>query len=86
MSLKRKFVNSTLVNKVCNKCGESYPRDDQHFYSYLKDGRLRYENRCIACAMKSNEIWRKKIKVQNHREDLNMLKQIRDFLMKCLMQ
>jgi len=62
MSLKRKFVNSTLVNKVCNKCGESYPRDDQHFYSYLKDGRLRYENRCIACAMKSNEIWREKNK------------------------
>ena len=62
MSLKRKFVNSTLVNKVCNKCGESYPRDDQHFYSYLKDGSLRYENRCITCAMKSNEIWRKKNK------------------------
>lgn len=74
MSLKRKFVNSTLVNKVCNKCGNTYPRDDQHFYSYLKDGVLRYENRCITCALKNNKIWKEKNKSKKSQKRLEYLK------------
>jgi len=32
MSLRKKYVNSSLINKTCSKCGNSYPRDEEHFY------------------------------------------------------
>ena len=32
MGLRKKYINSTLVNKTCSKCNKTYPRDEEHFY------------------------------------------------------
>jgi hypothetical protein len=33
MTLRKKYINSSLLNKTCTKCKKTYPRDDQHFYT-----------------------------------------------------
>ena len=32
MTLRKKYVNSALTNKTCNKCGNTYPRTEDYFY------------------------------------------------------
>ena len=31
MGLRKKYVNSALTNKTCNKCGNTYPRTEDIF-------------------------------------------------------
>ena len=58
MSLRRKFVNSTLINKTCGKCSNIYPRDDEHYYR-IKHG---WDSYCITCRNKNSDKWREKNK------------------------
>jgi hypothetical protein len=37
-SLRRKYVNSTLTNKTCSKCGKTYPRTPEFFYLKKRKG------------------------------------------------
>ena len=55
MTLRKKYINSTYTNKTCTGCGETYPRDDQHFYRSSKS----YNPKCIPCVNKRNELWKK---------------------------
>jgi len=63
MSLRVKFVNSTLKFKTCFKCKESFPRDEDHFYKVkhrTTKGSFKYGSYCIACERKRNQEWKKK--------------------------
>jgi len=60
MSLRRKFVNSTLVNKNCGKCKNVYPRDDQHFYR-IRHG---WDSWCITCRNNNTIEWKKNNKTK----------------------
>ena len=55
MTLRKKYINSTYINKTCTGCGETYPRDDQHFYISNKA----YNAKCIYCVNKKNKLWKK---------------------------
>jgi len=71
MSLRKKWVNSTLVNKICTKCGETFPRDDQHFYN-VRNGR--WDSFCITCRNKSSNKWKSKNKDKKAQLRLEYLK------------
>ena len=62
MSLRKKYVNSTLLNKVCFLCKKEYPRTDQYFYiekhSSAKD-RIKYASSCIKCDNARSAAWKK---------------------------
>ena len=64
MSLRRKYVNSTLQTKTCIKCGNTYPRNEEYFYiKRIRDrDRKNYINTCIACENKRTNEWKKKNK------------------------
>ena len=66
MSLRKKYVNSTLVNKECTRCGNIYPRDDQHFYKT----RSGWDSWCITCRTENSEQWRKNNKKKKTQMDL----------------
>jgi len=66
MSLRKKYVNSTLVNKECTKCGNIYPRDDQHFYK-VRSG---WDSWCITCRTENFKQWRKNNKKKKTQMDL----------------
>jgi len=55
MSLRQKYVNSTLLNKECTKCGNTYPRDDQYFYRV----KLGWDCWCITCRNENSNQWKK---------------------------
>jgi len=59
-TLRKKFVNSSLINKTCSKCKETYPRDDQHFYSRPHRSNkdvVEYRARCIRCENERTSKW-----------------------------
>jgi len=62
MSLRKKFVNSKLVNKICKRCGETFPRDDQHFYITRPYPETRWDCYCITCRNKKTDEWKKQNK------------------------
>ena len=52
ISLRRKYVNPTLTNKTCTKCGKTYPRTEEFFYRSKHrtiEGAFNYYSSCIAC-------------------------------------
>ena len=62
MSLRKKFVNSTLTNKTCPDCGKSYPRTEDYFYKTehrTKKGSFSYSTYCITCQLERGKKWRK---------------------------
>ena len=63
MSLRKKYVNSSLINKTCSKCGNSYPRDEEHFYkNKSSSNKSLYDSWCIICRNKSSQKWKNKNK------------------------
>lgn len=65
MSLRVKYVNSTLVNKICSKCHKTYPRDTEHFYLKKNANKNNekintYEPHCITCTNKRTRKYKKK--------------------------
>ena len=72
MTLRRKFVNSTLVEKTCTKCKKTFPRNSEYFYakSYVssKDTRS-YESFCIRCDNERSSKWRKANNAEKRKKD-----------------
>lgn len=66
MSLRRKYVNSTLINKCCSRCKNIYPRDDQHFYK-VRHG---WDSWCITCRNNSNIEWKKNNKTKKRQSNI----------------
>jgi hypothetical protein len=65
MSLRKKFVNSTLINKTCTKCKNTYPRTEDYFYrkehATLKNV-FNYFPSCITCDNKRTNEYKSKNK------------------------
>lgn len=52
ISLRKKYVNSSLTNKTCTKCGKTYPRTDEFFYKTKHrtiENAFNYYPSCITC-------------------------------------
>jgi len=76
MSLRKKFVNSTLTNKTCPDCGKSYPRTEDYFYKTehrTKKGSFSYSTYCITCQLERGKKWRKNNKDRNAKADLKYI-------------
>ncbi len=56
MTLRRKFVNSTLQEKTCRSCKKTYPLNENYFY---RKEITRYEHICIRCDNERTKKWRK---------------------------
>ena len=67
-SLKRKFVNSALINKTCRTCRKEYPRTKEFFYAKKHNSiknSLMFENNCIRCDNERALKWKQKNKERN---------------------
>ena len=63
--LRKKFVNSSLVNKTCPMCKKEYPRDENYFYKNKhpsKIGTFNYASYCITCENKRGQTYKSKEK------------------------
>ena len=73
MSLRKKFVNSTLINKTCTKCKNTYPRTEDYFYRKkhrTSKNVVSYYSFCIACENKRSSKYKKENKTKKERSDL----------------
>jgi hypothetical protein len=62
MSLRRKYVNSTLTTKTCVMCKKTYPRNDQYFYKtkhHSRKNTASYSSVCITCDNARCGEWKK---------------------------
>ena len=76
MSLRKKYINSTLLNKTCVDCKESYPRTREYFYekkhkSYK--GSFQYSSYCITCELKKGKEWKKNNRGKKKAADLKYI-------------
>jgi len=63
MSLRKKFVNSSLKNKECFKCKKTFPRNEDYFYATkhrTKKNTWQYDSYCVTCRNKNTEKYVKK--------------------------
>ena len=51
VSLRKLYVNSTMLEKTCKLCGNSYPRNTEYFYGKKHHSNInkRAKSYCIAC-------------------------------------
>ena len=72
MTLRKKYINSSLINKTCKDCRKTYPRDDQHFYTTTtsKIGIYNYRPECITCGLKRSQLHKKKNKARKKETDI----------------
>ena len=65
-TIRKKYVNSTLINKTCSKCHKEYPRTAEFFYQTTAAGsKLKgngWQTTCIACENERTAKWREKNK------------------------
>ena len=64
MTLRRKYVNSTMVNKQCTQCKKTFPRTEEYFYRKptSKLGSFSYIAECITCNLERGKKWKQKNK------------------------
>ena len=65
MSLRKKYVNSSLTNKTCAKCGNTYPRTEEYFYRkkhHSNKNAFIYVSYCITCELKRTNKYKKNTK------------------------
>ena len=82
MTLRKKYVNSTLINKTCTDCKKSYPRTDEYFYRKKHKTRIgvfSYNSYCIACENKKTRKWKKENKVRSAAADLRYMQSERGY-------
>ena len=63
MSLRRKYVNSSLKNKTCSQCKKIFPRNEDYFYKTkhrTKNNVMLYDSYCITCRYEHVEKQRRK--------------------------
>ena len=69
MSLRKKYINSTLLEKTCTKCNKTFPRTEEYFYKWKhpsKIGSFNYSSACIACDNLKSQLWKLKNKERKH--------------------
>jgi hypothetical protein len=84
ISLRKKYINSSLINKKCNKCGNTYPRTDEFFYRTkhrTRENAFNYEACCIACVNKRSLEWKKKNKLRKNESKIKYLSSERGYFM-----
>lgn len=81
MTLRKKFINSSLINKTCKTCKKTYPRDDQHFYTTptSRVGIYNYSAKCITCYCEYSNKYKNKNKTKKAEADSIYLKSERGF-------
>jgi hypothetical protein len=82
MSLRKKFVNSSLANKTCVKCNDTYPRTEEYFYRVshrTRKGCFNYDSYCITCRLKIGKEAKKKNKAKKVAYDLKYLQTERGY-------
>ena len=74
MTLRRKYVNSTLSHKKCKRCSKVFPRTSEYFYPKkhrTNKGRKEFDTACIKCENERIAKWRvinaKKKNILNNR-------------------
>lgn len=63
MSLRRKYVNSSLKNKTCSNCKKIFPRNEDYFYKTkhrTKNNVKYYDSYCITCRYEHSKKQRRK--------------------------
>ena len=71
-SLRKKFVNSTLANKTCDKCNKTFPRTKEFFYAKKHRSTLRilnFNSCCISCDLERCKKWKEKNKLKKKQGD-----------------
>ena len=61
MTLRRKYVNSTLLDKKCTRCSKVFPRTSEYFYPKkhrTNKGRKEFDSACIKCENERTAKWR----------------------------
>jgi hypothetical protein len=82
MTLRKKYVNSTLINKTCIDCKKSYPRTEEYFYRKkhrTRVGVFSYNSYCIKCENKKTNKWKKENKVRKAAADLRYMQSERGY-------
>ena len=82
MTLRKKFVNSSLTNKTCAKCKNTYPRTEEYFYKSehkTKKNVSSYFSYCIACENERTNKWRKENKTKKQKSDLKYIQSERGY-------
>jgi len=68
MSLRKKYTNSTLLEKTCKKCNKTFPRTEDYFYRQKHrsiNGSFNYYSICITCENLKSQLWKLKNKEKN---------------------
>ena len=84
MTLRKKYVNSSLTNKKCAKCEKTYPRNDQHFYvkkHHSKIGSLQYFPYCIPCENERSKQYKNNNKSNQKEKNLQYKQSERGYFM-----
>jgi len=72
-TLRKKFVNSSLINKTCGRCKKTYPRTKEFFYTWkhhsIKDA-VNFESFCITCKQELNKQWKSENKIRNAEQSM----------------
>jgi len=82
MSLRKKFVNSTLANKTCPDCEKSYPRTEDYFYKTehkTKKDTFSYSTYCITCDLERGKKWKKNNKARKAKSNLKYIQSERGY-------
>jgi len=75
-SLRKKYVNSSLINKTCTKCNKTYPRTEEFFYKQkhgTEANNFEYRSACIACQNKIGLEWNQKNKLRTVKKRIQYL-------------
>jgi hypothetical protein len=73
MSLRKKYTNSTLLEKTCKKCNQTFPRTEDYFYRQKhssKSGCFTYYPICITCENLKSRLWKLKNKEKKRLSDV----------------
>jgi len=76
ISLRKKYVNSTLTNKTCSTCNKEYPRTREFFYEkkpHSSKGSLNFEPICIPCRLERSKKWKGKNKEKRTKTQIKYL-------------
>ncbi len=76
ISLRKKYVNSSLTNKTCKKCGNTYPRTPEFFYAkkhHSAKDTFNYWGWCINCEGERNLKWKKENKEKKQETHIKYL-------------
>ena len=76
VSLRKKFVNSSLTNKTCVKCNKTYPRTPEFFYvrkHRSMEKAFNYSSFCINCEGERSLKWKRENKEKKHDSNVKYL-------------